>query len=954
MQLEMLRCPSCGGEGKLSRNEQGSFVLWHCAYCGAEFTEEGAEREYARLENTIKASLGSVVDDALLRERKEKYYNLRAMLWNKVTAKYIDSEPIVNICREILAIAPRDFLAEFFEYANVEDERDVAEYINKINVEENSLLIDVVLDFIIKSLRAEYITPTAALLERCSKVFTPEKKQRYLTKFEDEAAKVQEGIYEITIPRQVFLAYSSKDMPEVLKLLDFIESSGLSCFAAFRNLQHGRDAVANYEKALYEAIDNSTIFLFVSSENSRNFSCDAYSKEIMYIRKSEMERHPQYRTYEQIPDKYKKLRIEYRLDNKPTPIVDRALKSFFSGLTYAEDYDQLIDRLGECMDMATAPYIDEDEIKRREQEEQLRKERERLEAEKQAWQQQQAKETTESKAEEARKPEASSTDGTQYVDSCVIKGNTLMKFVDHEGNVEHCVIPSYIEEIAANAFERCTTLTGVTIPAGVKKIGNAAFSGCSALTEIELPESLAELGPGVFQWCSALRRVDISKGVTKISNNAFSNCYKLKHIEVHPDNPAYKSIDGCLYTKNGESLLLYKVGSMDAVAKVSAGTLKVAYPAFYHASEVSEVSLPAGLKAIEPLSFAYAKRLTKINIPGTVWTIGKKAFLACSGLKEITVPESVVDLQEGAFDGCSCKLRFVRLEPVDTWDPKWKLGFNGEIVWGAALDSEQPAASAEPDKKGGSFINWGTRGNRPHISPADTITQVKKAYENGVYEGGMSQGKFYGDGRFTDKQGNVFSGYFINGKLTKGLVLYKNGWSYDGDLLDFRRHGQGKLLMTNNHLYVGEFVNDEFVKGTLDCGNGISYDGEFKNWIINGKGGYGSKDGTYIKGNFVDGLFNGECTIYYKDGGMYVGQFVKSVKHGPGKFTNADGIVIESTYVNGERMPHCKVTTVNGEIMEGDFIDNKPHGKILTTLTDGSQEIRVYKNGVLKSRKKKR
>ena len=167
-------------------------------------------------------------------------------------------------------------------------------------------------------------------------------------------------------------------MNSVVRILNYVESNGFSCFAAFRNLQHGRDAVANYNDALKKAIDHCSLFLFISSANSRRFSCDAFSKELIYVRDCEMKRNPECRTYEQIPNKYRKLRVEYRLDNAMTRATDRDMREFFSGLTYVEDLDTLIDRLAEALSPSNLasindePTFGEDEINRR-VEEALRK-----------------------------------------------------------------------------------------------------------------------------------------------------------------------------------------------------------------------------------------------------------------------------------------------------------------------------------------------------------------------------------------------------------------------------------------------------------------------------------------------------------------------------------------------------------------------------------------------------
>ena len=365
MMYNAVKCPVCGNTDDLVSEIRGMDTHWLCRCCDTQFTERMAEKEYKRLESTIKKNLGALVDEAILNQNTTAFYNLRSSLLKALASEYTDSEEIAEICDKMLALVPGDFLARFFKVANRGTSAEVINAINHIDDEESELLIGLAVNFVIKSLKEEYIVPTAALLERCGKRFSPEAKQELITKFETEAAKVKSGIYEVGLQRDVFLAYSSKDMASVVDILNLVESGGLTCFAAFRNLQHGRDAVQNYESALKEAMDNCSIFLFVSSENSRNFSCDAFKKEMAYIRSSEMSKHPEYRSYAQIPASYKKLRIEYRLDNTPTPIADRNMKEFFEGLTYAENHEQLLKRLADCMNSTlTAPETDAVEEKR--------------------------------------------------------------------------------------------------------------------------------------------------------------------------------------------------------------------------------------------------------------------------------------------------------------------------------------------------------------------------------------------------------------------------------------------------------------------------------------------------------------------------------------------------------------------------------------------------------------
>ncbi|MBE6636009.1 MAG: TIR domain-containing protein [Ruminococcaceae bacterium] len=349
MELSVLRCPQCGAEGRLTRREENGAALWHCAHCGGKFTEESKVREYERLEATIKSSLGSVITEALLREKTEKYYNLRSMLWEKINAKYIDSKAIISICRDIKKLDPQDFLAQFFELANSADEADVADFVNNIDVYENEVFIDLVIDFLLKSMCEEYIAPVNLLIERAYRGHDLKKLGEYMTRLEEEALKIDADMYETKVPRDVFIAYSSKDMDTVLELMRELEDSGLSCFAAFRNLQHGRNAVANYESALKEAIDNCKILVFVSSKNSRTFRCDAFDKELSYIRECDLAANPIYRNnYEALPQEQRKPRVEYRLDDSRSVGADAFMKEFFAGLDYCETLEKTVLRVIQC------------------------------------------------------------------------------------------------------------------------------------------------------------------------------------------------------------------------------------------------------------------------------------------------------------------------------------------------------------------------------------------------------------------------------------------------------------------------------------------------------------------------------------------------------------------------------------------------------------------------------
>ena len=137
MAYKVLHCPYCGA-GEVEQNGG----QYQCRYCNCVFTDDSAEQAYKKICAGLNEQMRGALDEALLREYTEKYYNLRALLWEKVNAKYIDSDAVVSICREIKKLDPQDFLACFFEVANTGTPDEVERFLNNISVKDKELFID--------------------------------------------------------------------------------------------------------------------------------------------------------------------------------------------------------------------------------------------------------------------------------------------------------------------------------------------------------------------------------------------------------------------------------------------------------------------------------------------------------------------------------------------------------------------------------------------------------------------------------------------------------------------------------------------------------------------------------------------------------------------------------------------------------------------------------------------
>ena len=162
-------CKTCGGSLLL---ENG---VWVCKYCGNTYEDDSVKKE--------EEMLRSLLDEY----KTEQVANLRRNLYDALNAKYIDSESIVGICRRIKEYLPDDFMANFYEIANANDNKRTAEAINAIDVSVNSEYVSGDIDFILRSFTSEFHLPLVNLVERAFAKKNKQKFEEYHTKISEEA-----------------------------------------------------------------------------------------------------------------------------------------------------------------------------------------------------------------------------------------------------------------------------------------------------------------------------------------------------------------------------------------------------------------------------------------------------------------------------------------------------------------------------------------------------------------------------------------------------------------------------------------------------------------------------------------------------------------------------------------------------------------------------------------------
>jgi hypothetical protein len=141
-------------------------------------------------------------------------------------------------------------------------------------------------------------------------------------------------------------------------------------------------------------------------------------------------------------------------------------------------------------------------------------------------------------------------------------------------------------------------------------------------------------------------------------------------------------------------------------------------------------------------------------------------------------------------------------------------------------------------------------------------------------------------------------------------------------------NGKGEKHFVDGTVYKGDFVNG------LKQGDGVEENKEYLykgNFNLDRKEGKGSyyyklKNDLYI-GEFKNGNITGNGKYIWNNSDVYEGSFLKGKMHGKGKYLWGDGDEYEGEYVDGIKEGDGMFKWNNGKIYKGKFVNGKPHGK---------------------------
>ncbi len=207
--------------------------------------------------------------------------------------------------------------------------------------------------------------------------------------------------------------------------------------------------------------------------------------------------------------------------------------------------------------------------------------------------------------------------------------------------------------VKKHAFAECSALNSLTLPGTVTIIGEGAFKNCKKLATASLPIDLHSLGNYAFKGCSALTFISVPTSTTSIGFGAFQGCSSLTELILPfiggtaTENRYLSYLFGAEQSDASD----YIPSSLSSLSVLSASDIPDY--AFYDATGLTVVSLPAGITAIGDHAFERCESLLNLPVLGGVYSIGSSAFKHCNSLKIVNIPSSVESIGESAFEVCA-------------------------------------------------------------------------------------------------------------------------------------------------------------------------------------------------------------------------------------------------------------------------------------------------------------
>jgi hypothetical protein len=224
---------------------------------------------------------------------------------------------------------------------------------------------------------------------------------------------------------------------------------------------------------------------------------------------------------------------------------------------------------------------------------------------------------------------------------------------NYDGDANHYIANSYFipnslttviitadNNIIADAFVGCSSITSIALANSITEIGAAAFANCTGLIGVVFGNNLVSIGAYAFMNCTSLKSLYLPNNLTTLGEYAFMQNYALKTLHI------------------GNSLQTISEGAfIDSIVLASVvipnNIVTIADYAFMGSSLLGTVQLGTSVETIGEQAFANDVSLLNITLPNSVRTIGWAAFQNDITLTSFNIPDGVTSINNSILKGAS-------------------------------------------------------------------------------------------------------------------------------------------------------------------------------------------------------------------------------------------------------------------------------------------------------------
>jgi len=237
-----------------------------------------------------------------------------------------------------------------------------------------------------------------------------------------------------------------------------------------------------------------------------------------------------------------------------------------------------------------------------------------------------------------------------------------------------------VNELGNQAIYRNEQLTTLVLPNNLQEIGKQSIANNPNLAGLSIPNSVTEIGDEAFINNESLQQIQLPSALYSIDGNVFLGSSSLIAIQIDGSNGYFSTLDGVLYDKQKDSLIVYPEGkqtvnftvpaSVDYVGKhsfanntyiqtLNLNQTKVIYEeAFLNATSLSNISAPA----LESVKQNALYQTTWLDQQGDIAVLGD-VLVKYKGSLEIfdgsLIPQTVRTVGSGAFSNTNIMTLYI-------------------------------------------------------------------------------------------------------------------------------------------------------------------------------------------------------------------------------------------------------------------------------------------------------